>query len=323
MRTTSTHPETLPDQDSIMSQWSTSTGPPLVSICSNTYNHEQFIEDALRGFLIQDTDFPFEIIVRDDASTDGTAGIIRSYQKRYPLLIRGIYEKENQYAKCIPPTTRIFPKARGKYIAFCDGDDSWTDPHKLQIQFDYLENHPGIVISGHPAISVDRQGKEIPSAQASGRTVQCVTGEQLIRGDGYMQSLSWMFRNVELDNAPERRMVRNGDRFILSLLGHYGGSHYHTDIQPGRYRVHEGGVWSMLSQKNRMEAHINTWYWMYRYYARTGQQAYADHYWRKFLQVVFLRSSSKELTERYLRKIGLPRKLVSAIMNILAVLVRR
>ena len=128
-------------QEQIMQNWSVKNAEnPLVSIRCITYNHEPYIAQALDGFLMQKTNFPFEIIVHDDASTDNTATIIREYEKKYPLIIKAIYETENQYSKKDGSLGRIMNAAtKGKYIAFCEGDDYWIDENKLQMQVDFLE----------------------------------------------------------------------------------------------------------------------------------------------------------------------------------------
>lgn len=114
----------------------------LVSIVCATFNHEKHIKKALDGFVMQKTTFAYEIIINDDASTDNTANIIREYEKKYPS-IRAVYQKDNQYSKNVSIFTQIlYPMARGKYIAVCEGDDYWIDDHKLQKQIDYLETHP-------------------------------------------------------------------------------------------------------------------------------------------------------------------------------------
>lgn len=116
---------------------------PMISIICNTYNQERFIKDAIDSFLMQKLNVPFEILIHDDASTDGTADIIRTYEAQYPDIIKPIYQKVNQYSKGISITGAIqIPRALGKYIAFCEGDDYWTDPQKLQIQYDFMEHHP-------------------------------------------------------------------------------------------------------------------------------------------------------------------------------------
>ena len=136
--------------------------PVLVSVYCMTYNHVGYIRDALEGFVRQKTDFPFEVIVHDDASTDGTADIIREYEKKYPDIIRPIYQTENQYSKGINPyLAYIFPRLRGKYVAVCEGDDYWTDPEKLQRQVDVLEEHPSCAACVHQTRVHDcRNGRE-------------------------------------------------------------------------------------------------------------------------------------------------------------------
>lgn len=129
--------------------------PPLiVSIQCTAYNHEPYIRQCLNGFVMQQTSFRFEAIVHDDASTDGTAEIIREYAERYPDIIKPIYETENQFSKHDGSLRRIMNGAcRGKYQAFCEGDDFWTDPLKLQKQVDFLESHPDYSMCFHNAIS--------------------------------------------------------------------------------------------------------------------------------------------------------------------------
>jgi glycosyltransferase involved in cell wall biosynthesis len=114
--------------------------PVIVSIRCATYNHEPYIRQTLDGFVMQKTNFRFEAIVHDDASTDGTAAIIREYAEKYPDIIKPIYETENQYSKHDGSLNRIMESAmRGKYVALCEGDDYWVDPLKLQKQVDIME----------------------------------------------------------------------------------------------------------------------------------------------------------------------------------------
>lgn len=115
----------------------------MVSILCTAYNHEKYIRQCLDGFVMQKTNFKFEVIIHDDASTDNTANIIREYEEKYPEIIKPIYQKENQYSKKAGITKNFtLPKARGKYIAICEGDDFWTDKYKLQKQVYTLENNP-------------------------------------------------------------------------------------------------------------------------------------------------------------------------------------
>ena len=136
---------------------------PIVSICCITYNHGKYIRDAIEGFLMQKISFPIEILIHDDASTDKTADIIREYKLKYPDIIKPIYQTENQYSKGISiSATYQFPRARGKYIALCEGDDYWTDPYKLQKQVDFLEANAEYGLVSTDIDLIDENGKHIP-----------------------------------------------------------------------------------------------------------------------------------------------------------------
>ena len=107
----------------------------MVSICCLAYNHEKYIRKTLEGFVNQKTNFNYEILIHDDCSTDNTVNIVEEYRKKYPKLIKPIYQKENQHSKGIKISNVYqFPRAQGKYIAMCEGDDYWTDMNKLQKQ---------------------------------------------------------------------------------------------------------------------------------------------------------------------------------------------
>lgn len=117
-------------------------GEIVVSIICCAYNHANYIRECLDGFISQKTEFPIEVLIHDDASTDNTAEIIREYETRYPKFIKPVYQQVNQYSQGVDIFFDILlPKAKGKYIAICEGDDYWTDPLKLQKQVDFLESH--------------------------------------------------------------------------------------------------------------------------------------------------------------------------------------
>lgn len=133
-----------------------------VSVVCITYNHGKYIRDALESFITQITDFKFEVLVHDDASKDNTVEVINEYALKYPNIIKPILQKENQYSKKIDILSAfIYPKAKGKYIALCEGDDYWIDPYKLQAQFDYMENHEECTLCFHNAIIVDSKKRVI------------------------------------------------------------------------------------------------------------------------------------------------------------------
>lgn len=128
------------------------------------YNHEKYIRQTLNGFVMQRTNFAFEAIVHDDASTDHTAAIIREYAEKYPDIIKPIYQTVNQYSQKVNIYRDIMaPLAQGQYIAYCEGDDYWTDPHKLQKQVDFLESNPEYAGTTHNCLFIDENGNEIES----------------------------------------------------------------------------------------------------------------------------------------------------------------
>lgn len=125
---------------------------PLVSIKCLVYNHEPFLRQCLDGFIMQKTNFAFEAIVHDDASTDNSVAIIREYAEKYPDIIKPIYETENQYSKRDGSLNKIMTEAihpDSKYVAYCEGDDYWTDPYKLQVQVDFLEKNKQCTLVYH------------------------------------------------------------------------------------------------------------------------------------------------------------------------------
>ena len=122
-----------------------------LSILCTAYNHENYIRQTLDGFLMQKTDFEYEVLIHDDASTDNTQDIIKEYEEKYPDIIKPIYQSENKWTgEGLNPQFKYnIPRVQGEYIAFCDGDDYWTDPNKLQKQVDFLEKHTDYVICAH------------------------------------------------------------------------------------------------------------------------------------------------------------------------------
>lgn len=134
----------------------------MVTVVMLCYNHEPYMRQALDSVVNQVTDFPIEVIVHDDASTDHSAAIIREYEKKYPDIIRPIYQTENQYSKDVE-IRRVFidPMIRGKYVASCECDDYWLDMNKLQKQVDFLEAHPEYSGTAHNCVIVDQNSQPL------------------------------------------------------------------------------------------------------------------------------------------------------------------
>lgn len=133
---------------------------PLVSVIVLCYNHERYIRDCLDGILMQETEFPFEVMVGDDCSTDGTLSVIRDYHKKFPDVIRVETTDVNLWSQGVSMSySRLVPMSRGRYLAFCEGDDYWTDPHKLQRQADFMEENPEYSMCYHDYSILDKYGK--------------------------------------------------------------------------------------------------------------------------------------------------------------------
>lgn len=168
----------------------------MVSIRCITYNHEPYIRQCLEGFVMQKTNFRFEAIVHDDASTDGTATIIKEYAEKYPDIIKPIFETENQYSKHDGSIRRIMNEhTHGKYVAMCEGDDYWTDPLKLQKQVDFLERHNdyGLVYT-NVDFYYQEQDTYIKNYFTSCKIKQPENFEEHLINPGYIAPCTWLYR---------------------------------------------------------------------------------------------------------------------------------
>ena len=238
---------------------------PMVSISCITYNHVNFIRDALQGFLMQETSFPVEIVVHDDASTDGTEEIIKEFENNFPRLFKCFYQPENTYRK--PELKHLrdpFMNARsGKYIALCEGDDYWTDPLKLQKQFDYLEQHQEFVMCYH-AYKI-RQG-EIIQDKSLPRKGRDYKGDELIATPPGIATATKFFRNVLHLKNNTKAAFRGGDYYLNVFLGTFGHCKYLSSVGPSIRRLHSGGVWTSKSRMAKHYGLINTRMNVYNYF---------------------------------------------------------
>ena len=178
-----------------------------VSVLCAAYNHEEYLRQTLDSFVNQKTDFPFEVLVNDDASTDSTGDIIREYAARYPEIIRPFYQKENLYSRRINLYDVVFfPACRGEYIAVCEGDDYWNDPEKLQLQVDWLDAHPEYSACVHNSIGrFSDQPDKVLFAQDGDRDIPF---EQVVQGMSHAYHTSSILARREfILNPPDYRDV--------------------------------------------------------------------------------------------------------------------
>ena len=219
----------------------------LVSVSCITYNHGKYLRDAIKGFLMQDCDFKYEILIHDDASTDDTADIIRELEREYPDTVRPLIQTENQYRKGIKNISGVwnFPRARGKYIAMCEGDDFWTDPEKLKLQADYMESHPECAMTLHSArISSEDgayRGKKMIRPYKESRQVKA---EEVISKRSNYPTASLMFRTEYTRSLPDYYYKCPVGDIPLQIYMASKGTVYYFDRPMSVYRAGAEGSWS-------------------------------------------------------------------------------
>ena len=223
---------------------------PLVSICCITYNHEKFIEQSLDGFVMQKTNFAFEILVHEDASTDNTANIVKEYEKRYPQLFRCVYQTENQFLKQNVLIDILFKMSKGKYIAICEGDDYWNDPYKLQKQVDVLRSDSDCILTFHNTLDVTQE-ESIPKYS---KGLKDRFDIQDFVYFFYARTVSMVFRNPEQGWPKQFQYMRIGDWPMAIWLMQYGCARYIPEVMAA-YRIHDGGVYTTWDS-NKKAIHV-------------------------------------------------------------------
>ncbi len=221
-------------EQEIIARWINDPGFPLVSVLCITYNHEDYIEDALNGFLNQDTIFPFEIIVHDDASLDRTAEIVEHYARDYPRIIKVILQTENKYSQGYNPFIFIKNVCKGKYCALCEGDDYWLSENKLSRQVEALELNSDVKLSIHPAIMVDVTTDNWVFKYHKGNQERCLSANNAVAAASqFSPTASYLFKRDEFLKMPswffEAKDLPFGDYFVESIIGR-GGILYLPDV---------------------------------------------------------------------------------------------
>lgn len=219
---------------------------PLVTIRCLTYNHEPYIRQCLEGFVMQQTNFNFEAVVHDDASTDGTAAIIAEFAEKYPDIIKPLYETENQYSKRDGSLRRIMnAHTHGKYVAMCEGDDYWTDPLKLQKQVDFLEANKNVALCFHNAIehSTDNEFEDrlwitmndrVYSSDEIYKTWTIPTASVLIKRE--------VFSSSTYMSVVNNKHFLTGDTPLFLSAGEYGDLFCISNEPMSVYRRHSQGA---------------------------------------------------------------------------------
>ena len=232
---------------------------PVVSVFCITYNHVNFIRDAIEGFLMQETTFPVEIFIHDDASTDGTAEIVKEYAEKYPKLFWTVLQTENQWSKGNCNFTKWMQEQRGEFVALCEGDDYWIAKEKVQKQVEILDQNPKYSMSAsmhmEEKFSIHKGVVRIlPASRPTKNNIYTI--KDVIAAYPFHTSTA-MIRNRFVLFPKWMNDVLNGDVCIFILHAAAGPIGF-LDIVTSVYRLHKGGVWTETKANQRVRNHINT-----------------------------------------------------------------
>lgn len=230
----------------------------LVTISCATYNHEAFISEAIESFLKQKTNFKYEILIHDDASTDKTPLILREYEKKYPDLVRVIYQQENQYSKGKMILNILDKEARGKYIAICEGDDYWIDENKLQKQIDYLENNSKCGLCFHTVAILDNKlNKKVREIKPYKKSQVSPTKDIILGGGGFIGTNSIIYRKEVMLDPPKFYLDSPVGDYPLQIINSMKEYAYFIEDTMSVYRVNTGISWTDKNKSYIKEKELN------------------------------------------------------------------
>lgn len=236
----------------IMKNWQGDISNPVVSICCITYNHEQYISEAINSFLMQETNFPFEIVIGEDCSTDNTRKIVEKYKEMYPNIIKLIVSENNVGAQA--NLQRTMEACIGEYIAGCEGDDYWTDKNKLQIQKDFLENNKNISLVFTPAKQIQDGKKDFIRNEYNIKQIGKIDTAWVIKkGGGFYPSCSVMIRKELFDNLPNWFYKHSTGDYPLAILASLKGKIAYLNECTSVYRSQPNSVSHIKESDEKIE----------------------------------------------------------------------
>ncbi|WP_288365935.1 glycosyltransferase [uncultured Marinobacter sp.] len=244
----------LHSENEIMENWVGDLSRPMVSICCATFNQKDWISQAMRGFLAQRTKFPFEIIVRDDASTDGTSEVVKDFAERYPRIIKHIKEVENTFSKGIFPRTAWPHLASGNYIALCEGDDFWLTEDKLQKQVDLLEANDGAVMSVALTKFCRQTGNKLVDEKVTLCPNYDVLDVEKLQAY-YFHTSTYVIRSAIFFSVVEDYFKGHslyGDTALRAILISKGSFVVLPEVV-SVYRITGNGIWTSLDENKRLD----------------------------------------------------------------------
>ena len=237
-----------------------------VSVSVITYNHEKYIKKAIDSILMQKTDFKYEILLGEDDSIDGTRDIVKDYGIRYPDRIRVFLNSRKNVLRINGTATgrlnliNNITQARGKYVALLEGDDYWTDPHKLQKQVNLLESRPDFSMCFHWVDQFNQNSKKIKYPRYGPKSVkEFYTFDDLLRCGNFIGTCSVMFRNKLFAKFPSWFYhIPVGD-FPLHLINSRFGNIGFIDECMGVYRIHEKGFFGEMCYSEKCKTMLNVY----------------------------------------------------------------
>lgn len=223
---------------------------PRVSVILVTYNHEAFIAQALDSVLSQSTDFPYEIIITDDCSTDRTVEIVEAAAASAPDRIRLVRSAVNTNTNIV--SMRAIDMAQGEFVALLDGDDFWTSPDKLSKQMTFLDEHPNCAMCFHDVIMVDSAGRNIaPSYRAKMRGT-IAEYDDIVRSN-FIPGPSPMIRRSCIAPQPSWLVDAEFGDWPLYLLAAERGAIGFLDEILAAHRIHADGYWNAMGEERQIE----------------------------------------------------------------------
>jgi len=237
-----------------MSDFSKLAANPVVSVILTTYNHEKYAAQAIEGVIMQQCDFPIELLIGEDCSTDRTLEVCREYQRRYPQIIRLITSEANVGAH--QNYFRQHARTRGRYLALCDGDDYWTQPLKLQKQVEFLEANPEHTLCFHNAHIVYEEGRAKPHL-FNLKGLSTVTVREIIEWDWIIPTASIVVPRAAITMLPATFYSFPSGDLPLSILCASAGKVHYFDECMSVYRKQQGGVhYALISDLERGLKHV-------------------------------------------------------------------
>lgn len=222
-----------------------------VSVICNAYNHEKYVDKTLSSILEQKTEFGIELLVHDDASTDKTGDIIHSYERKFPDIVKPIYQKKNQYSQNIDIMQMYqYPRVHGKYIAFCEGDDYWNDSLKLQKQYDAMEKNVDVDICAHAAHVINKKEEHVIKGIEPCSENAILLLPQVIRGGGGFVATNSLFVRASMFRDQPDLIKKCGLDYALQMYGSVRGGMLYLADKMSTYRYMVDGSWSDRVEKD-------------------------------------------------------------------------